>query len=221
VLKPGASVTVHVVQQTDRGMSPIAEFTVRLEPIQALSAFYRPFTGTSSSEGVVTLSGVSPGAYRVLLPPIGETGERDSARPSTVAPSEPGACVREMRQAATPLAGNQVLIGDNPAPVTVILEASTTRIFGGLGLDGADAIVVLLPDSPTPLQRSLAVIADQNGDFGFRCVVPGEYRLYAFTNLPGAAYRNDDFMRNFRDRGVPVRAVEGGALNVQVDLIEP
>src|SRR4030095_2746107 len=71
----------------------------------------------------------------------------------------------------------------------------------------SDAVVALVPDRPRraagPLYRS--IIHDVNGSYEIRGVAPGSYHVFAWTDLEGAAYRNAEFMKDFDDKGQPVK----------------
>jgi hypothetical protein len=75
-----------------------------------------------------------------------------------------------------------------------------------------DAVVALVPDAPrrnfAPHYRS--VITDPNGGFEIHGIAPGTYRLFAWTELEGAAYRNAEFMKEFEDKGMPITFEKGG-----------
>ncbi|HET9130271.1 MAG TPA: carboxypeptidase-like regulatory domain-containing protein, partial [Terriglobia bacterium] len=76
----------------------------------------------------------------------------------------------------------------------------------------ADAVVVLVPDAPYDkglvLYRS--VISDSDGKYEIHGVSPGSYKIYAWPELEGYAYRNAEFMKEFRDRGTPLRVEKKG-----------
>jgi hypothetical protein len=84
----------------------------------------------------------------------------------------------------------------------------------------SDAVVALVPDGPRraagPLYRS--VISDVNGNYEIHGVAPGSYHIFAWTDLEGAAYRNAEFMKEFDDRGQPVKieSAESAAVNLTV-----
>lgn len=82
-----------------------------------------------------------------------------------------------------------------------------------------DASVVLVPDAPyrntSLLYRS--IVTDQNGKFEIHGVRPGAYKLFAWTELEGAAYRNSEFMKEFEERGIPLTIGKGA--RETVDLV--
>jgi hypothetical protein len=94
----------------------------------------------------------------------------------------------------------------------------------GTATDGNDvtapsATVVLAPNDRSRADLFAVMTTDQNGEFEMRCVQPGAYRLYAWTELDGAAYRNADFMKNYDARGVAVDVSQGAHITVPIRVI--
>jgi len=69
------------------------------------------------------------------------------------------------------------------------------------------AIVALIPEAPLRSAGVLyrSVISDFNGDFELRGIRPGAYRLFAWADMEGAAYRNTEFMKDHEGQGIRVR----------------
>jgi len=104
----------------------------------------------------------------------------------------------------------------------IVLGASGGLIQGTVrdatGNTLPDAVVALVPDAPRrkagPLYQS--VITDPNGKFEIHGIAPGSYKLFAWPELEGLAYRNAEFMKEFEDRGKPVKVEKG--VRLAVDL---
>jgi hypothetical protein len=98
-----------------------------------------------------------------------------------------------------------------------IVLATPGAILEGIVKDAAgeklsDAVVVLVPDPPYrrtggPLYRS--TISDLSGNFELRGIAPGNYHLFAWLDLEGAAYRNAEFMKKYEDAGKAIRIEKG------------
>jgi hypothetical protein len=82
-------------------------------------------------------------------------------------------------------------------------------------------VVAILPDPPLraagPLYR--ASQTDVNGKFTLRGISPGSYRLFAWSEIDGAAYRNAEFMKAFEERGTPVRIENGQRLSLDITAL--
>jgi hypothetical protein len=80
------------------------------------------------------------------------------------------------------------------------------------------AVVAIVPDEPRrgagPLYRS--VVSDPNGRFEIHGIAPGYYKLFAWPELEGAAFRNAQFMKDFEGRGKPTKIEKG--TRVSIDL---
>jgi hypothetical protein len=117
-----------------------------------------------------------------------------------------GMCVRDVRQSD----GRNVLrdglrVQGPETTFRMTIDTSGSIIRGKAG---PGATVALVPDDHADTHLYRTATADQDSAFELRCVEPGNYHLYAWPYLDGAAYRNAEFMKAFNDRGSPVH-VEG------------
>jgi hypothetical protein len=62
--------------------------------------------------------------------------------------------------------------------------------------------------------RIRSVVTDSEGRFEIHGIAPGSYKLFAWPELEGAAYRNAEFMKEFEERGKPVKIEKGPQLTV-------
>lgn len=92
----------------------------------------------------------------------------------------------------------------------------TVRDAGGIALAGAS--VALVPDVPYRATALLyrTVISDPNGKFEIHGIAPGSYKLFAWPELEGAAYRNADFMEEYEERGKPVKIDKAARLSADL-----
>jgi hypothetical protein len=69
-----------------------------------------------------------------------------------------------------------------------------------------DATVVLIPDVPyrSTSLRYRRAMTDPSGKFELHGVAPGSYKVFAWSEIPGAAYLDVEFMKAFEDRGMPL-----------------
>jgi hypothetical protein len=108
------------------------------------------------------------------------------------------------------------------------LEIVLTRDSGSLegsvtepGRGGAsNATVVLVPAvarKNTALYKS--TVADVSGEFHFQSIVPGDYLVFAWSDVEPGAWQNTDFMRPFEARGQRVQVSANGQQDIQIPLI--
>jgi len=111
-------------------------------------------------------------------------------------------------------------VGDRPVGSVDIL----IRTDGG-GIEGfvrganqmpaGGATVVVVPSQNHRSNPMLykSTTSDPMGRFSLRGIAPGEYKVFAWTNPPGTAYRNADFMKRYEGRGATVNVVAGARLS--------
>jgi hypothetical protein len=180
--------------------SPVnSDFAPNLEARQASAQPPAP-------DGSFVIHGVSPGAY-VL--------ERIVNLPT-------GFYVREARFNQTDVLSQpmQVISAAN-ATLEIVLSRRVGQL-DGIALDvqsraAPGAQVVLVPDrqrNRTDLYKT--ALSDANGAFRFRQVPAGDYRVFAWEALESYAYFDQDLLRRFDQRGVPVHVSEsvGGSVTV-------
>jgi hypothetical protein len=59
---------------------------------------------------------------------------------------------------------------------------------------------------------------DFSGQFTFKSVTPGEYRVYAWEEADYGAWMDPDFLQPLESRGEAVSVPEGGRQAIQVNL---
>jgi len=86
----------------------------------------------------------------------------------------------------------------------------------------SDAVVALVPDPPLRAAGLFyrSSISDINGKFQMRGVAPGAYRLFAWSELEGPAYRNAEFLKMFEERGAAVRVEKGTKVSLDVKALD-
>jgi hypothetical protein len=82
-----------------------------------------------------------------------------------------------------------------------------------------DATVAVVPDPPyrNAEARYRSVITDHKGQFEIHGIAPGAYKLFAWGDVEGFAYRNSEFIKAFEDRGKPIEVQKEG--RIQIDLL--
>ena len=79
---------------------------------------------------------------------------------------------------------------------------------------------VLVPDrlrNRNDLYKIAVTGAD--GHFTLRGITPGDYKIFAWDDVPADAWQDPDFIRPYENLGKPVRINEGSQGSVDVKLI--
>jgi hypothetical protein len=77
--------------------------------------------------------------------------------------------------------------------------------------------VVLAPNG-APGDARLATL-DQNGAFSLSDIAPGDYKLYAFEDVPDGAWEDSDFMKEVSGAGTDIHLAEGEVKSVEPPLV--
>lgn len=179
-----------------RGRSTAPRITLVLAPDRLMDL--QPVL-TADANGVFPLARLRSGTYRVRA----------------VQNVPEGSCLRDVRQSD----GRNVLLdGFSVLPPEAGFTATIAESrIAVRGKTARGATVALVPDDVHDAGLYRAASADQDGGFELECVFPGEYRLYAWKELEGAGYRNEEFMKDFEDRGIPVTVGDSESVTVNVD----
>jgi hypothetical protein len=119
------------------------------------------------------------------------------------------------------------IAGGTPAPLDVLLSPRAGQVTGTV-LDprtqkaAAMTVVVLVPQEKERRDRDsfyLTATTDFSGQFTFKSVTPGEYRVYAWEDAEYGAWMDPDFMKPLESKGEAVSVPEGGRQSIQVNLI--
>ena len=110
---------------------------------------------------------------------------------------------------------------DNP-DLVVSLGGSGGQIDGSVadaaGAKIAAAVVALVPDERAASQLFRTTTTDQNGAFALRAVAPGSYRVFAWPEVDGAAYKNAEFLKKFEEQATAVKVDRSGKATAAVKL---
>ena len=107
--------------------------------------------------------------------------------------------------------------------VTVTLARRAAKIRGVVtGTDGEPlpwAKVVVAPENRSENHRFATTTADEYGRFRFDSLAPGDYRMYAWNELEGAAYLNRNFMQRYDALGILLRLEPDTEITVTVSAV--
>ena len=115
-----------------------------------------------------------------------------------------------------------VTIAADNTDLVVSLGGSGGQVDGTVaddaGTKGAAAVVALVPDDRAAANLFRTTTTDQNGAFALRAVAPGSYRLFAWPEVDGAAYRNAEFLKKYEEQATAVKVERSGKTSSAVKL---
>jgi hypothetical protein len=150
---------------------------------------------------------VTPGDYQIKVGLAGLGGYIKSARYGAADALNPPFHIDTAGQL-------DILVSMNAGSLDGIVLDNTQKPF-------QDATVVLVPDAPRRQRFDLyhAVGSDASGRFRLNGLAPGNYRIFAWDDVPADAWQDPDFLRTYEDRGRPVAITEGSNQNLELRLI--
>src|SRR6185369_11495171 len=160
-----------------------------------------------AADGSFTFDGVTPGDYRLKVSGDRIKGYTKSARLGAIDALNPPFRI------------------DGPGEFDVTLSPNAGSIDATVinkeGKTVSDATIVLVPDPPRRQRFDLYYVAgsDPNGRLHLDGIAPGDYRVFAWDDVPGDAWQDADFIRSYEDRGKPVHITEGGNENIELRMI--
>jgi protocatechuate 3,4-dioxygenase beta subunit len=154
---------------------------VTLESTEMLNI--NPPKGKPEDDGKFTMKGISPDRYRVS------------------ASGPDGVYLKSARYGTQEVGDDGVDLSSATGKLEIVMAQDGAQVEGGVcdsdGKPVPGATVVLVPSSRNwPLYKEMTT--DQNGRFQFRTVPPGDYRLFAWTEMEPGAYQNPEFLKGYK-----------------------
>jgi hypothetical protein len=115
--------------------------------------------------------------------------------------------------------------GVDRGPMEIVISGPAGTVNGVLTDAKNDIVanttVVLIPpanrrSNPT---QFLTAITDSSGAFSIKQIPPGDYGLLAWESIPGDAFRNADFLKDYEPRAVKVQVLGGSTVLSNVKII--
>jgi Carboxypeptidase regulatory-like domain len=159
------------------------------------------------ADGAFTFADVTPGDYRLKVNAPGLKGYVKSARFGAINALDPPFHIGGPGQF-------DIIIGLNGGSLEGTILEDSQKPFPG-------ATAVLVPDPPRRHRFDLyyPTNSDTSGRLHLDGVAPGDYRLFAWQDVPADAWQDPDFLRLYEDRGRAVHIGEGGREKVELRLI--
>ena len=188
-VKKGVRITGQVVTEQPKGAArPLAGVHCDL-----LTDAFPTVPVTSMQDGSIAIDNIQAAIYRVQCP---VTLADSYLRAITQGDRD---VLKQGLQVVDSVETSSFTVSFNPAGGTIKGRVTTAQGKAG------GALVVLVPDEPAAKHLYRKTNADQNGAFTIQAVAPGNYHIFAWTELNGAAYKNAAFMKPYGDKGIAVQ----------------
>jgi Carboxypeptidase regulatory-like domain len=157
-------------------------------------------TDNSKPEPSQFFAGVPPGTYHVSVPPLA------------------GMCVQSISSGNTDLESGLLAVQDGIAtqPIHVVLGTACANLTGVVSSNNGDAagMVVLLPVSAPASPAILMTMP--NRSFARRELSPGDYRIFAVSDLAGLEYANPQAVLNIPSQEIHLDANQTTQVNLEL-----
>jgi len=175
-------------------------------------------SGPVAADGQFRIVGVLDGDYQVSVQP---------SAAGSLAPGIENAFVKSIRvnnsdalnspiriEGAQTISGMEIVLGMNGASVSGHVLNARQEVLDR-------STVVLLPQGPPPFRedRYRMSTTDKSGQFQFRGLPPGEYRLVACEDVDPGAWFNPAFLAAYERYSSAITLTEGQGLKYEVTAI--
>jgi hypothetical protein len=202
-VRPNLRLTGTVVLENENGnTAPLPGVQV----IMLADGFGYRLQGISQSDGVFAIDGVTERTFRLQFLDLPDDAYVATASDGSLdALRAPLRVIRDIEL--------QIVVRPNGS----VIEGVVTDIAGN---KIAESVIVLIPDARDESVRYLSATSDESGGFTIKGIAPGAYRLFAWSELEGAPYRNTEFMKRYEESGIPISVEKAGHLNIDVKIVD-
>ncbi len=118
------------------------------------------------------------------------------------------------------LAEEMVIAPDTKDSLEIVISTRAAQLRGHVE-NGFASTILAAPQGEHASVQSFygSTGVDENGDFEFKNLAPGPYRIYAFESLDPGAWRDPELLKSYAGLGMPVELAEGQALEIKVSPI--
>jgi hypothetical protein len=156
------------------------------------------------------------GNYRVGVAPILTLGPEpfSSFRAPTAVQN---GYVKSIRLGDMDVLNNGLRVERPPDTPLEIVVATNPGVIEGTA--APDVSIVLVPDIRHRVELYQATVADPAARFRFDRIPPGDYKIFAWTEVETGIWHDADFLKSYEIYGRPVRVAEESSQRVQISVI--
>jgi hypothetical protein len=137
----------------------------------------------------------------------------------------PGVYLKSLRMGDKQLADLHVDLASKLEPLTIVLGADVGKVEGsvqnakGEPVVRARVTVIAHGDHSGRNDLSRTGFTDEKGEFKIKDVAPGEYKVFAWEDVPVGAPQDPEFRKPFEKQGASIRMQANGREKVQLTAI--
>jgi hypothetical protein len=132
-----------------------------------------------------------------------------------------GLYLKSIRMGDRPLAQPRIDAGEKLDPLTIVLGADTGELEGAVKNSKGDPVVrarvdAIAADRP---DWNRSAFSDEKGLFTVSDLPPGQYKIFAWKNVPDGAPQDPEFRKPFDKQALSVSVQPKGRTNVKITAI--
>jgi hypothetical protein len=216
LVHPGVEVKGHLsIRGNGTSAMPLDSIRVQLR-----TADGTPAVGDSGTRGRISVtSRLDPSMFSYTNVPDGRYSVQVLRLPED-------AYIEDIREESRSIYDSGLTIGGGrvPGEIEIVINSDGERVQGTV-LDSDQkpvaAHVVLAPSPSRRYNANLNRTATSNGlgKFTMTGVAPGDYKLFAWEDVPNGAWENEEFMTSYEALGTPVTVTAGNHIDLQLRVI--
>ncbi len=187
---------------------------VATQPFDGMNTVFGPMPESLvKPDGAFQFTGLSAERYRIVISGLPE-----------------GYYVKSMRagDVDVQMSGLDLSAGA-PAAVAIVVSPNAGQLTGSVvnsdtAKPAAAVSVVLIPQERDRRDHEMfyrTTVSDSGGNFVFRNVVPGEYKVFSWDEVPYGIWMDSEFVGKQTALGESVTISEGGRKSLHINLIQP
>jgi hypothetical protein len=221
---PGVEVKGHItLSGTGTAAVPLQFLRVQLRPADGTPAIAVNVLNQGARGARGQIGGVIPPADPSLFSYPNVPDGRYNVQ---VLPLPASAYIEDIREGTRSIydSGLTIESGKAPGEIQILINSDGERLEGTVLDTAQKAVVAHVVLVPAPSRRQNASLyktatSNANGKFTMIGVAPGDYKLFAWEDVPNGAWQNAEFMTNYEVLGTAVKVAPGIRNDIQLRVI--
>jgi hypothetical protein len=197
---PGVAVT-GIVRIEGGTIPSLAKLSIHLQ--SDYRDLFNPSTGVHA-DGSFAFEGAVPLVYSLS---IGRTA---------------GVYLKSVRMGDRPLAQPRIVAAEKLEPLTIVLGADSGELEGAVENSKGDPVARARVDAIAAADRTdwnRSAFSDENGQFKIPDLPPGQYKIFAWENVPDGAPQDPEFRKPFEKQSAPASIEPKSRANLKITAI--
>jgi hypothetical protein len=129
--------------------------------------------------------------------------------------------LKSVRMGDRPLAQPRIDAAEKLEPLTIVLGADTGELEGAVENSKGDPVARARVDAIAAdrLDWNRSAFSDEKGQFSITDLPPGQYKIFAWENVPDGAPQDPEFRKPFEKQSAPASIEPKSRANLKITAI--